>query len=87
MCVKTIILFMEEPYSLKYLVVEGNYSQLDGVLINTAFDEKDDEELQKKLYELVYDQEKHYLKESLIRKEFPMDEITDSTKIIQAGFI
>ncbi len=85
MDIKTIILFLDEPYSLKYLVVEGNHSHLNGVLINTC--NKDDEDLQKELYTLIYDQKTHHLKESLVRKEFPMEEITDSTKIIQAGFV
>ncbi len=64
---------------IQFNVLEGDYSHLDRVFVNSTHEKADE------LYELIFDFDGNYKVEKL--PKFPLELVTPDTKVIVAGFI
>ena len=72
---------------VKFFILDGDYSHLDGIYINAVYDNDNDNEKEQKqdeLNALLFDNEGQ-LKQSLI-DSFPVAEINKMDKVITVGF-
>lgn len=80
---QTVIIWDELNADLVFFVVDGDYTKLNKVYINTA---DGDEKLMDELNELIYVQESgKFANEEL--NEFPVNAVLNGAKVIVAGFL
>lgn len=78
---KTAVIWNEFD-TIKYLVVDGDWSRFEGVFINSV----DNEELQNELSALVYDSDYQFAIPEVTKQEFA-NAIRDGAEIVECGFI
>lgn len=78
---KTVIIYNDTGTHLRFAVVDGDYSHLDGVYINEVFD---DYTLQKELSKLIYTSGGQELLTFV--DKFPTKAVLDGAEVIVCGF-
>lgn len=78
---KTVMIFDScGETELRFYVLEGNYSHLNNVYINSCHDEDLEIELRELLYTETFDEKCNY------SEQFPIEEINQDTVVIVCGF-
>lgn len=67
---------------VQFVVLDGDYSELNGIYINNAHQEESDQE---RLNDLIYDEDG--LHKVQFMKEFPVDAVKAGAVVIVAGFL
>lgn len=67
---------------IRFLVVDGDYSELHGIYINNATQEQEDQD---RLCNLIYTEEGQYKVQFL--NQFPVDAVKAGATVIVAGFL
>ncbi len=91
---KTIVIYDQLEADVQFIVLNGDYSHLNGVYINsikegaTKKEQKAHEKLQDELTNLIYEEDGGDLKVTLL-EEFPIEYIHNDpdTIVIKAGFL
>ena len=71
--------------SIRFFIVNGNYSYLDRLYINTYYDDEEGQKLLDELNNLVFNEDGSYKVEML--ETFPSHEVTGGAAVIVAGFL
>lgn len=79
---KTAIVYFEVPEYVRYFVVDGDYSHLHEVYVNSV---NSDEKLQQELNDLVYGSDGYVQLKMLTVQEFAQH-IREGAVLIEAGF-
>ncbi|ARK86085.1 hypothetical protein [Burkholderia pseudomallei] len=80
---KTVVIWDECGQSpISFCVLDGDYSELDGIYINNAHQEAEDQD---RLNDLIYGEEGQMKNEML--DSFPIDAVKDGAIVIVAGFL
>jgi hypothetical protein len=80
---KTVIIWDEcGQEDIQFVVVDGDYSELNGIYINNAHQEQDDRD---RLSALIYAEDGEVIADFL--KDFPVDAVKEGACVIVAGFL
>ena len=77
----TIFIYDESYAEIRFFVLDGDYSHLEGVYINTCEDKERVEELD----DIIFDEDGDFKIELYDR--FPVDKVKPDTKVIVCGLI
>lgn len=80
---KTVLIYDQcGQEEIQFAVLDGDYSELNGIYINNAHQEQEDQD---RLNDLICDEEGGY-KINLL-DQFPVDAVKDGAVVIVAGFL
>jgi hypothetical protein len=80
---KTVLIWDEcGQQDIMFVVLDGDYSELDGIYINNAGQEQEDQD---RLNDLIYDTHGEVIADFV--KAFPVDAVKEGACVIVAGFL